>query len=91
MSRNAVISFADEATEPAEQFFVMLIGWHMTVTPEPNIDLLPFNGELVSVGVAEDGHLKGVWRRTDPDGTLLPDEEPVMLDLYDELDRVEVL
>lgn len=92
MSRVAVIAFNEEATEPAEQIFVALIGWHMTVIPEPNIDILPFTGELTSIGVNQaDGNLKGIWKQTDNEGNYLDDKQEIMLDLYDELDRVEVL
>lgn len=92
MSRTADISFTDEAVEASEQFFMMLIGWSMTVIPEANIDIAPFIGELTGVGVSEgDGQIKGIWKQLDSSGNLLPGEPEVMLDIYDELDRVEVL
>jgi hypothetical protein len=88
MSRTADISFTGDATEPAEQFFVMLIGWDMTVFPE---DGNPFNGHLISIsGTKKDGQLKGLWERVDETGTPVPDEPQIELDLYDELDRVEI-
>jgi len=92
MSRTADISFSDEATEPAEQFFVMLIGYDMIVIPEVTTEIPPFTAELVSIGVGEgDGQLKGVWRPVDQVGKPIDSADPIMLDLYDELDRVEVL
>lgn len=92
MSRTADISFTDDAYEPAEQFFMMLIGWHMTVVPEANVDIAPFIGELTGVGVTpDDGHIKGIWKQIDSVGDALPGEPEVMLDIYDELDRVEIL
>lgn len=88
----AVIAFTEGAVEPAETTFVSLIGWHMTVMPSPHIDIAPFTGELTSIGVnKEDGNLKGIWRPTDTIGNYIPDALEVMLDLYDELDQVEVL
>ena len=89
--RSAVISFSEEATEPAENMFVMLIGWNMTVVPEATVDLEPFNAELISVAVTKEGNLKGLWDRVDNEGRRIPEEPTVELDLYDELDRVEVL
>lgn len=85
----ADISFNPEASELAEQMFVILIGWTMTVIPEPDVDMQPFHAELVSIIADKDGLLKGVFKPINYDGDRVGDD--VALSLYQELDRVEII
>jgi len=86
----ATIAFQPEAYDSAATTLRQLQGFTVTVQPRVVSSFEPFDAELHDVIVGDDGQYKVVLRPWD-DSTDAPGRRVVMLDIYDDIARLEVL
>lgn len=82
------IAYADTSAQDA---LAAIEGWTVTVRPSASADSAPFDAQVGPTHRGDDGQLKLTLYPWDEQADQADRSEPVVVDAFDDIDRLEVI